>query len=148
MRTTSSAILVCSLLCAGFCASAAQAEVPADELKKLQGTWTFVSLSMDGKDVSMKKAEVSAFVIKADQLTVLGPKGEQGSLLTIKALDPSHSPGWIDLSDKSRPIVAGLYKLDGDQFTLCLHHEGDENVRPKEIAAGKNIDIWVLKRQK
>lgn len=114
------------------------------DLEKLQGAWKLVARA-EGEDNDTG----ARMVIKANKYTFTnGDQSEEG---TFK-LDPGAKPAAIDLkiesgNDKSKAQV-GIYKVEGDTWTVCLGLPG-ETERPKEFAAKEGSSLlFVFKRDK
>jgi hypothetical protein len=82
-----------------------------------------------------------------------GPAGptESGDfpVFTFK-LDPGKTPKGIDLAEGSRQALFGIYRLDGDDLTICCSITGDKGDRPSTFAgywkAGTYSMLLVLRR--
>ena len=129
-------------LVAGFLVAA---DDPKDELKKLEGTWTMVAGEAKGE----KFAEN---IVKNAKLTIVGDKhtvkvGKETIIGTHK-LDPSKKPKEITAMDTEGPYkgktALGIYKLEGDEFTVCFAPPGKD--RPKEFTSksgtGEFVHVW------
>ena len=92
-----------------------------EELQKLQGTWTFVSLEVDGNKTPEAALKGSTVVVKGDTFTtVTGDVTYKG---TFK-LDVAKKPKTIDLMFTEGPekgnTSLAIYELDGDAWRICL----------------------------
>ena len=140
-------------------------EAASDDLKQMEGSWTMASGEDAGKD-ELKKIEgdwvmvsgeakgekLSADVIKAAKLNIKDDKhdvkvGDDKFIGTHK-LDPSKDPKQIDAMDTDGKFKGktslGIYKLDGDQFTVCFAPPDKD--RPKEFSSkagtGEILHVW------
>ncbi len=111
----------------------------------LQGEWEIVSADEDG--TAVKKPDLKS-------LTIVGRRGEfvfrLGAVRALITLDPTTTPPLFDVFGLSEAFPFGghgIYKLDGDQLTLCWAASGD---RPKQFATkpGDDTRLYVLKRAK
>lgn len=121
---------------------------PDDDLTRLQGTWT----TMAGPG---KKARVT--------LTIAGDHAEvdlatkQGWKLHLSGtlkLDASAAPraldwlGFVDAVGHQYPNIAGIYRLEDDEFTICLG--GFAGPRPLKFEPGDGpfADVVVFTRKR
>ena len=119
------------------------------ELKKLEGTWVMVSGEEKGKKLPDDTVKNAKLTMKGDKHTV--QVGEDTFVGTHK-VDPAKTPKQIDAIDTEGPFKGktslGIYKLEGDKFTVCFAPPDKE--RPKEFSTksgtGQFIHVW--KRQK
>ncbi len=73
---------------------------------------------------------------------------EPERFLRIK-LDSSTDPKQMDLmSDTPKQEFAGIYKLEGDTFTLCLTIDPDSPVRPTRFVTKKGLPVVLFKFKK
>ena len=126
---------------------------PPTEMKKLEGEWTFTAAEKNGKkapeEVFKLVMTISGNTMKLD---VPGAKDNLAKREFTFTLEPTKNPKWIDLIKTKDPDKgekgAGIYKLVGDELTICLpEDEGAE--RPKEFSApeGSNIHLITLKKK-
>jgi uncharacterized protein (TIGR03067 family) len=139
-----------------FSAAALVADAPKvddkDDVKKLQGTWQATKW-MDGSEQPTPEDEVKGFtlVFKGNQVTFGKRKGveDQGEKY---AVDSSKQPKWIDIDIGEKPLGLGIYKIEGDDLTICIVEESDSEKltpRPSEFKAKKDQHtLLVLKRVK
>jgi uncharacterized protein (TIGR03067 family) len=128
---------------------------PADEkavpreLARLQGTWLFQTLEINGQQVPENALKGATITIKGDQFETRSFGVVYSGQLKI---DPTKSPKTLDLiftggPEKGKTTLA-IYELEGDSFKICLTLMGQE--RPKEFSAkvGSGRALEVLKREK
>jgi uncharacterized protein (TIGR03067 family) len=104
------------------------------EKKKLEGTWTVISLERDGQKLDIENLGKVVLTFKREQLVLdsennLFEKGE----LTYE-LDPSPKPKAIDLikSDgKAKKVNRAIYSIDGDELKLCIQDPAQKAGRAK-----------------
>jgi uncharacterized protein (TIGR03067 family) len=133
--------------------SAVSAQEQTDDFKKLQGTWALVSVEPVAKKLSQEDLDRIKFIFKDTSLTITGlipkdsdPKKYKG--VESFKIDPSKKPKEIDLKLTDGDVRLGLYELDGDNLKICF---GIERMRPTKVAVDpsrKDVQLWVLKRQK
>lgn len=140
-------VVVCIL-----CVIALFAGAAASEAKKLEGQWTLIAASRNGKTdkVGLKKIVAT---ISGNKMTVT-EEGVQEKREVAIMLDASKSPKWIDLIKANRPDegrTRGIYKLIDDEFTICFPEGRDAQVdeRPSKFAApeGSNLTLVTFKKK-
>jgi uncharacterized protein (TIGR03067 family) len=133
----------------GFLLAADSKQAIEKELKKMQGTWRFVSIKSDGKDLEEE-------VVKGARLTIterrflfrVGPDVHSG----IIDLDTTKKPKTIDVTftsgaDKGK-VTLGIYELKDDALKVCMGVAGA--TRPSNFASrpGSRHVLEVMKRDK
>jgi uncharacterized protein (TIGR03067 family) len=147
MKQNRLALLVLAVLVVGVPVSGRQTEKPEGDLAKMQGIWSVVSVSEDGRP--FPKPEEFKFQFKDNKILILS-KGVTDREMTC-TLDPSKSPREINLSrtvDGQVETAQGIYEMSGDSFKMCLIKPG-QGARPKEFKSpNKDILLLELKRDK
>jgi uncharacterized protein (TIGR03067 family) len=122
------------------------------ELKGLQGTWKTVAMEAGGKSFSKEETMDFTIVIAEDgKSTGRTPEGEFRVTITV---DPKKSPKTIDNLHESGEEQGkkqfGIYKLEGDKFTVCMTPPGTaESDRPKDFATKDSTNVvFVFERVK
>ena len=104
-----------------------------DDLKSLQGVWNVSSLEVDGQKMPEHMLANGKIVIQGSRFTSTGMGPVYEGMVT---LDASSNPRHIDMTFDAGPEKGntnlGIYKLDGDTWTLCLAMRG--SVRPSKFA--------------
>jgi len=117
------------------------------DAKKLEGTWAVVSMEHEGQKAPDEEAKGITVTFTADgKVTVKMPDKETKG--TYK-LDSEKKLKEITLEAGGEKTLYGIYKLDGDNLTICaIDTSADE--RPTEFAtkAGSKARLVVLKREK
>jgi uncharacterized protein (TIGR03067 family) len=120
-------------------------------LKKLQGKWQVTALEHGGKKSELKDiASLTLEVAKSRFTSRDGGDVKEDAEATL--LDAGAKPAAIDLkitagSDRDK-VVKGVWKLNGDELTMCVAEPGRE--RPAEFkgAEGTGHTLLVFKRVK
>lgn len=75
-----------------------------------------------------------------------GREDLKGHVRVPFTLDPSHSPGWIDIKAKDVPVHEGVYELEGDTLRWSFSQPGQP--RPTEVSGKSGTGCRVWKRVK
>jgi uncharacterized protein (TIGR03067 family) len=156
-----------SLLCVLAAAQAMAAPAPlkpaqqntaAGELKKLQGSWTVVSRSINGHDRPPQGGDMTV-VIRGDRLQFL----VNGDVRTEWAitLDVKKTPKLLDRErvavagrgEKKGPkgsalLFLGIYQLEKDTLKINSRTAVGSQERPTEFRPGQGLTLYVLERKK
>jgi RNA polymerase sigma factor (sigma-70 family) len=126
--------------------------------ERLQGTWRLTKAEINGVEnpwVFLGKPPLAEFA--GDTLTtnfLEGSESGKGQAAVYPAfkfkLDPASRPRAIDLQEAGKKARLGIYRLDGDDLTVCLRLTGKQQ-RPAAFADywkdGSYTALLVLKRQ-
>jgi uncharacterized protein (TIGR03067 family) len=122
-----------------------------DDKKKgedmIQGTWQAVSVEHGGEKVPEDKVKELKLTFGADGKLTLA-RGEH-ELKGTYQLDATKKVKEITLKAEGEKTVLGIYKLDGDDLTVCGVQDGQGD-RPTEFTAkaGTKSRLIVFKREK
>jgi uncharacterized protein (TIGR03067 family) len=119
----------------------------ADDLAKLQGTWTITSLETDGRTMPAMVFSGAQIVIEGDRFTSLGMGQRYEGIVELprakktKALDLVFTDG-----PQAGTRNLGIYKLTGDRWTICLATRGA--TRPQKFATkpASGLSLETLQR--
>jgi uncharacterized protein (TIGR03067 family) len=130
------------------------ADAPKDAVKKeydkFEGTWKMESFTVDGKPTPIETFAEFRMTLKGENFTTVTAEGKTNGTYKV---DPSKSPKTIDITFTGGPLdgltMLGVYKLDGDTYTVCLPAGGGKE-RAKELDSkpGSGLVLEVLKRVK
>ena len=106
--------------------------MPTD-LDRLQGTWRVVTLEADGNEMPEGSFGEPSLTLDGSSFTSRGMGDDYAGTIEI---DARATPKAFDLVFTAGPPTGernrGIYKLDGDVWTICLATRGDD--RPKRFA--------------
>ncbi|MFI4854686.1 MAG: TIGR03067 domain-containing protein [Phycisphaerales bacterium JB065] len=117
-------------------------------LRRLEGTWAFDSLEVDGQQVPSAHTQHSRILIDGDRFRTESPLAIYEGVFNI---DAEASPPHIDIEFIAGPEAGnwnyGIFRLDGDRLEICLDMTGQP--RPKEFgtAPGRGHAYEVLRRE-
>lgn len=122
------------------------------ELKALEGKWKAVALEAGGMKLPKGAVPDFTFAVGANgKSTGKMPKGEYESTMSV---DPKKDPKTIDNTHQTGPHKGkkqfGIYKLDGDKWTVCMTPPGAaEKDRPKTFDTKDTANVvFVFERIK
>lgn len=144
MRVLTLMILGAGLLIA---ADSPQPSVAKKELEAFQGTWTMLSLEVDGQPVAEENVKRFKLRIAGDQWTVF-VDDKPAVHFTLK-VDPTKTPKALDLTqvvDVKKPqTFHGIYDLDKGTLKLCRRLEAAKE-RPTQFVtqpkSGLLLVVW------
>jgi RNA polymerase sigma-70 factor (ECF subfamily) len=91
------------------------------DAERLQGTWTLVWSITDGNRAPEDTA--SALRMRLTDKDFQSEWADELFHQSTYKLDPTHDPGWIDLTAPSEypgHVSRGIYRFEGDELMLCL----------------------------
>ena len=116
------------------------------ELGQLEGTWTLMSLEMNGRQ-SLGEDETRTFTF-AKGKWALAKGGENYSSGTVRLVDPVRDPRAFDLiaTEGGREVVyTSIFRIDGDTLRYCT---GPGRLKAFASKAGDGCIYSVWKRKK
>jgi uncharacterized protein (TIGR03067 family) len=114
------------------------------ELDRLQGEWEIESLEVGGKVMAITEIKEKNYTLKGNEL-IPSKTATDPARLTLRS---EESPAWIDLTDRGNVTMQGIYRIDGDRWTMCFGNT--DRWRPSEFKtlAGERGNLMVLRRVK
>ena len=128
-------------------AAGATSEDRKNDKEELQGTWQVVRHEFEGEQAPKEVSQGTKLTFKGDKYIGKSPeRNYEGSF----ALNPAETPKEIDLQpvEGDRQKLLGIYKLDGDNLTICLG--AARQSRPTQFVTSPDSGhtMYVMKRQK
>jgi uncharacterized protein (TIGR03067 family) len=119
----------------------------AGDLKKLQGAWNVTALEADGQKIPHAAIAGSQIVIERKKFTSIAMGATYEGTVEIHA---TQSPRAFDLVFTAGPEKGnrnlGIYKLNGDLWTICLATQGSQRPRKFATQPGAGIALETLER--
>jgi uncharacterized protein (TIGR03067 family) len=107
-----------------------------DRLRRLEGTWEFQRLEVDGKAMPAAASGESRLLIDGDRFRMESPEASYEGIFDI---DIETSPHTIDIAFVEGPEAGnrseGIFEIDGDRLTICLGFAGEP--RPKGFTTSR-----------
>jgi uncharacterized protein (TIGR03067 family) len=137
------------VLGAGLLQSAAAKKDEAIKKDKdaLQGTWSVITVTSDGKVADVTKLVGAKVIFKDDMASGKGIRLSRGNECPYK-LDPTVHPKQIDFIHSDGATTPGIYLLDGDKLKVC--NTGPKTARPKKFESKEDSGhvLIILRRDK
>jgi uncharacterized protein (TIGR03067 family) len=144
MKFQLSVVAACVLLVP--VARAVGEEKPKGDKDALQGTWSMVSGTQDGKPVPEDVIKRIKVVVSGDKMTQM--LGDEKHEHTYK-LNPDKSPKEIDVDFGDGKAGKGIYELKGDTLKVA-HGSKPGSPRPRDFTSkeGSGVLVAEFKRAK
>jgi len=118
------------------------------ERARHQGTWAVVSLVREGQAASADIVGSIRRVVEEDH--VVWRRDGKNFAGTKFEVDPSKTPRAIDLIPDGGPArdrrVLGIYRLDGDDLTICVADPGGPRPSAFEAGTGSKQTLQTFRR--
>ena len=117
-----------------------------NDLERLQGTWNVASVVIDGQQMPLDAANGPRVIVKGNRFTSIGMGAQYEGTLEV---DQKKTPKTFDLVFTAGHATGtrnrGIYKLDGETWTICLATRGK---RPRTFVAraGTGVALETLVR--
>ncbi len=120
------------------------------ELEKMQGTWMYESVEMDGKAMPADELKKMRITFAGDKFTV--KSGDKAAEAGTQKLDPTKKPKTVDATvtegEGKGTTMLGIYELEGDTLKACFDPTGKKRPTEFKAPAGSGLFTAVLKREK
>jgi uncharacterized protein (TIGR03067 family) len=129
-------------------ADTAKDDAVKKDLKALQGTWTVVSMEMDGKFLPDESRRKIKLTIAGEAFTFDNGEGTHGGIYKV---DPTKDPKELDIvitrGDEKGKVYLVSYKFEGGRMIQCMELSNER--RPREFTgkAGSGCALEVWQRQ-
>ncbi len=139
MRYLTTAIF--TFLFAGFglvsAADDAKDEAARKDLKNLTGTWKVMSKEINGEKAPADSLKGMFVKVAGDGSATVTKEGKEIRKVKWTNIDPTQKMKSVDVEvvegdDKGKTLLA-IYRLEGDQFTICTANPGKD--RPTAFSA-------------
>jgi uncharacterized protein (TIGR03067 family) len=116
----------------------------ADDSKDIQGIWKAEKIIERGQEMPSEKRQKLRLEFK-DGKAIVRPEGEKERPAEY-TIDADKNPKNISIKPEGKDGLIGIYKLDGDNLTICLSPEA----RPTQFESTDKTKtmLLVLKRDK
>lgn len=118
-----------------------------DQLRALEGTWSFAKLEIDGQALPREAMSGSRVLIDGDRFRTESPEATYEGVFNI---DVEAEPHGIDIAFVAGPEAGrsnfGIFRLDGDQLELCLDLNGKTRPAGFRTSAGSGHALELLRR--
>lgn len=125
----------------------ASAEDAQTELKALVGKWKAVAMEAGGQELPKESVPDFTFTVGAGGKSVAKtPQHDDKAVITV---DPKKDPKRIDNLHESGASKGkkqyGIYKLEGDKWTVCMTLPGVEaSARPKDFSTKGTANVLFI----
>jgi uncharacterized protein (TIGR03067 family) len=143
------ALVVVGLACGWLSAAPQDDKAVQEQLKKLEGEWTYASLTFAGKTLPDELTKTMILSFKDGKYTskLLGQVVDEG---TIKLIAPEKDKPWRweRTSGKLKDFtVKGIFKWDGDSVQYCESPVGQDAPKEFESKEGSLVNLATLKKK-
>jgi len=118
-----------------------------DQLRSLEGTWTFSRLEVDGVVMPAAASQSSRILIDGDRFRTESPEAIYEGIFNINVETEPHG---IDIEFVEGPEAGnsnfGIFRLEGDQLEICLDVNGRPRPKSFGTSRGSGRAYEVLKR--
>jgi uncharacterized protein (TIGR03067 family) len=118
-----------------------------DQLRSLEGTWSFSRLEIDGTALPAAVSEASRILIDGDRFRTESPEATYEGIFNINVETNPHE---IDIEFVEGPEAGntnfGIFRLENDSLEICLDLNGKSRPKTFSTSSGSGHAYEVLKR--
>jgi uncharacterized protein (TIGR03067 family) len=118
-----------------------------EQLRSLEGAWSFVRLEVDGADMPSGVLQQSRILIDGDRFRTESPEANYEGVFNINVETNPHE---IDIEFMEGPEAGnsnfGIYSLEGDKLELCLELNGKPRPQKFSTSLGSGCAYEILQR--
>jgi uncharacterized protein (TIGR03067 family) len=118
-----------------------------EQLRALEGAWSFASLEIDGQALPAAAMQASRLLIDGDRFRMESPEATYEGVFNINVEAKPHQ---IDVEFVEGPEAGnsnfGIFRLDGDQLELCLDVNGKPFPKEFRTSPGSGHAYETLRR--
>jgi len=132
-------VVFASLALGGLLPGRGGADSGEDVLKKIQGTWKFISQEMDGKPMPKEDLAKQTITFAGDKWTVR----RDGKVIQAGThhFDPTKKPGQVDAvvteGENKGSTMLGVFEMKGESFRVCFDLKGKNRPTDFNSEAGR-----------
>lgn len=119
-----------------------------EQLRTLEGTWSFVRLEVDGSAIPPEAMRSSRLMMDGDRFRMESPEGVYEGVFNI---DVEAQPHQIDIEFIEGPEAGnwnyGIFRFDGDDLVLCLDMAGKPHPKDFRTTPGSGLACETLRRE-
>lgn len=133
-------LLVPSLCLMQVTGAARDAAIKKDK-DGLQGTWTVLTITSDGKKMDVEKLVGSRIIFEGDKVTGKNIRLGKGNETAYK-IDPTVNPKTIDFVHEDGTVIPGIYLLNENKLKIC--NNPPKSGRPKDFESKANTGTILI----
>jgi uncharacterized protein (TIGR03067 family) len=141
-------VVIALLTAGGTLLGGGGSQASDNELKKLQGTWQFISQEMDGKPRPAEQVAKLKITFTGDKWSVR----EDGKVVQAGThkFDPTKKPSQVDAvvmeGEGKGSTMLGIYEMKADRLKVCFDLQGKE--RPTSFTTKTGQMAAAIQRDK
>ena len=123
--------------------SSSGAEDKKKDIDRLQGEWELERMEAGGKALPLDKINDKKYTLKGDELIPVETPKDVGKL----TLDSTKKPAQIDLTDRDKQTMHGIYRIQDDKWEICFAAPGEARPTEFKTTAENKAYLMVLRRK-